>query len=789
MLGLMKNMKHQIDNGLILSAEGIPEGYKWFCDGRLSFSFDEGGVGCVEYYGARSFDANQMVFKKGIFHCFRTFIVKEHMIFSPKLENIVIWPHGLSADLRIDEGIFKFEVRAIEESIVFSLTAPAGLGDEYKFRMQFFESTQLITAETDDYLTGTRGLTRTWQPWKWNSGENYLTGGYEDAAHDKNVSIHFRVGANRPATYSNNDIHPRITLDTLIKPGETNIFAITPETCQQRAAKKHKLILGDYNERCRLQKAAYQSIRDKSPQLTCDNPGLSAFFSLAPLYSQSLKIPDSPGAVRAKTTRYWVWGWDTIVKSLAPLYWGDAAHIRDMLIFFEDTSSPDVGLSHAYATDNSSASPMAAAAQGMYICLLHHYFSLTGDETALKRHYPFAKTILTRMLTAVTAENGLMKGMSLYPDFPHAMMETGDDLSLYNNSLAYCSLRAMEFLAGVCRDDKTVEMLTVVNQKIRENFTGTFFNDKLGAYVNSVDATTLEQRKCINIGSLMWENDFLEELVRPKDSTYARFIEEHCIGTAYFRAIPLWDNSFDGDANQLHCTWPVVEENVMRLMRRQGKTQIIKKWSSWVSYWTGKLIVPEGISYMIETESPETDSWNCEPGTWQAYTMRQWYQDILHSYLGITLDYGGISVGVAVCGAYQLSNLSYMGGRINIVCSGSGAYVGKISVNGNAIYGTRKIPFDMLNIGGVTDIEIELAKSPPILELTGCYNAQITDYEYENGKIGFNLGGSGHIVLRFAAAKKIHITKDGVPLICNENNDVHADMHLSYGKKHRIEAM
>jgi len=784
-------MKHQIDNGVIRCKDGIPEGYKWFCDGRLSFSFDEGGVECVEYYGARSFDANQMVFKKGVFHCFRTFIVKEHMIFSPKFENVEIWPYGLTADLKSNGDIFKFEVRAMEESIVFSLTAPAGLDDGYKFRMQFYESSQLITAETDDYLTGTRGLTRMWRPWEWNEKENYLLGGYEDAALDKSVDVHFRVGANQPMAYSNNNIHPRITLDTPIKPGETNIFAITPETCRLQAAEKHKLILGNFNKRRGQQNEIYQNIRDKSPRLICDNPGLSDFFSLAPLYSQSLKIPDSPGAVRAKTTRYWVWGWDTIVKSLAPIYWGDVGHIRDMLIFFEETSSPDVGLSHAYATDNSSASPMAAAAQGMYICLLHHYFSITGDESALKRHYPFAVAILERMLTAVTGETGLMKGMSLYPDFPQAMMETGNDLSLYNNALAYCSLRAMEFLAGVCRDDKTVEMLITVNAKIRENFTDTFFDNNLGAYVNSVDAGTLEQRKCINIGSLMWENDFLEELVRSKDQPYSQFIEEHCIGTAYFRAIPLWDSSFDSDANQLHCTWPVVEENIMRLMRRTGKTKIIKKWASWVAYWTNKLIIPEGISYMIETESPETDSWNCEPGTWQAYTMRQWYQDVLHSYLGITLDYGGITVSAAVCGEYRLNNLSYMGGTVNITCNGSGDYVSTVTVNGKAINGALKIPFDMLNIGGVTDIEIELVEEASAhIELTGCYSAKITNYQHGES-MSFNLEGSGYTTLYFTTDKKIRLTKDGqdIPLTYEENNDIQASTYLKYGTKHRIEVV
>jgi len=388
------------------------------------------------------------------------------------------------------------------------------------------------------------------------------------------------------------------------------------------------------------------------------------------------------------------------------------------------------------------------------------------------------------MMQAVTGHGGLMKGMSLYPDFPQAMMETGDDISLYNNSLAYCSLRAMEFISGVYGDEETANKLRKHNAMIRESFNKTFYDEELNAYVNSVDASTFTRRPCVNIGSLMWENDYLEELVREKDDAYVQFIEEHCVGTAYFRSIPFWDLSYDGDANQLHCVWPVVEENVMRLLNRQGKTEILEKWAGWVGYWTGKLIVPEGISYMIETTEPETDRWNCEPGTWQAYTMRQWYQDVLHSYLGVSLDYGGVSFSPAGCGEYSLQNLSYMGGVINIHCSGKGRYVGEICVNGKVICGTRKVPFDMLNIGGVTDIAVNLVETPPILEFAGCYSAKITDYEKSDAGLSFYIQGSGYAVLNFATTTKIRLYKDGQEEPLAHTN---AEVMLQHGKKHKIE--
>jgi len=418
---------------------------------------------------------------------------------------------------------------------------------------------------------------------------------------------------------------------------------------------------------------------------------------------------------------------------------------------------------------------MEAVAQGMYICLLHHHFSMTNKKNIVEQHYPYAKTIVTRMMNALADDSGLMKGMSLYPDFPMAMLETGNDISLFNNSLAYCSLRAMEFLAGVCHDDETVKMLSEFNAKMRDNFDKILFDKELGAYINSVDSATYERRPCVNIGSLMWENDFLEEIVRVNDHEYVKFIEDHCIGRSYFRAIPLWDKSFDGDANQLHCTWPVVEENVMRLLNRTGKTEVIDRWAGWVKYWIDKLIVPEGISYLIETDAPETDSWNCEPGTWQAYTMRQWYQDVLHTYLGITLDYGGITISPSGCGAYTLENLSYLGGLVNIECVGSGRYVSAIEVNNQSIKGTSKIPFDLLwhkEIESTIElskleppstlpleardlplkVKIRLQDTQPSFELLKCYGARITDYTSSDDAMNFYLEGSGYCEIIFRTA-------------------------------------
>ena len=74
---------------------------------------------------------------------------------------------------------------------------------------------------------------------------------------------------------------------------------------------------------------------------------------------------------------------------------------------------------------------------------------------------------------------------------------------------------------------------------------------------------------------------------------------------AGIRAIPVWDDSYDMDANQLHCTWPVVDEYVLRAAGKTGRRWILEAWAGWVSYWMDQLVCPEGISCRIETSRPE----------------------------------------------------------------------------------------------------------------------------------------------------------------------------------------
>ncbi|MDR1530763.1 MAG: hypothetical protein LBS62_00995 [Clostridiales bacterium] len=759
-------MSYVIKDGTIHAAEGVPQTPRWLADGRLAFSWDGTSVDVVEYYGPREYDSNAIIFRKNVFECFRVYLEKDGRLFSPDFRNVEMWPYSIEADWEAEGHAFRFGLYALEESIVFAIT-PADSA-HFRARLQFYTCTQLTPAETGDFFLETKSVNRVWQDW--TETDNALEGGFHENAAGGDVCL--RIGSNRPAAITKGEVQTRfaLTADTLAA-NETRVFAITPDTDKTRCGSRNIGLLNNFKSRLEAQRARYKAVQLKSPKLYCEQKGLMDFFALAPLYHESLKAVDTLGAVRAKTNRYWIWGWDELISNQACLYWGDADFIKDMLNFVESSTGPEGSIAHAYTTANTPASFMPDAADSMFLYLLHHYASLTGDTPLIKQYYPFAKTILRRVLSSQLEGVPLLRGTSLFPDFPFRLQETGSDISLFNNSLAYGALRAMESLAALADDCETAELARTFSRQMRESFTDVFFEPELGMFVNSADADTRVRRRTVNIGGLMWENDFVRELVNEKDTECMAFVEKHGIGKSYFRAIPLWDASYDGDGNQLHCTWPVVDEYALRLANRMGRADILQTWAGWVQYWTGKLLCPEGISYQVETDAPELDRWNCASGTWQGYSMRKWYQDILHSCLGVLPDSGGITFAPSGF-PFRLLGLHYRGTLVDINCAGTGRYVRKLTVNGAALTGVYKVPFAMLDGKPRVEISVTLAAEPAPLEFRGCYTARVVEAALEDSRMTVTLAGEGDGTAFFHVEGPCEILLNGKPAdVCYYNEE------------------
>lgn len=124
------------------------------------------------------------------------------------------------------------------------------------------------------------------------------------------------------------------------------------------------------------------------PVLESPYPELNNFFALAPLYHESCKVQSEPGAIRAKTEHYWVWGWDGMSSSFAYAYWDDVDFMAKMLKLYQQSADPEKGIGHWFARDMSHIETSPIPAQGFYISLLYQFYLNGGDITP---YYDFAK--------------------------------------------------------------------------------------------------------------------------------------------------------------------------------------------------------------------------------------------------------------------------------------------------------------------------------------------------------------------------------------------------------------
>ncbi|MDR1094017.1 MAG: hypothetical protein LBL66_07710 [Clostridiales bacterium] len=759
-------MKFRIGkNGEIRSGAGIPGGTRWLSDGRLSFSWDEKGLGRLEYIAPRGTDGSNIVFRRGVFPSFQCFLERENATYRPPYRNAEALPHALSADWERDGDAFRFQVYAADECAVFALTAPPSLQNaNWSFKLQFYQSSQFIPAFNGDIDSRDGGFDRVWSAWEQSGGQ--IAGGYEEREKSGGAFDHavgMSVGSNRPFSYSVSRVNSRYLYRTeTLEPGETYAFVLAFGAEREAAARKCAAVCGELPGVLRRQAERYRRAAAVAPRLRSGDKRLDGFFLLEPLYHESLKARDIPApdgiAAKARNSRYWIWGWDSMLSNLCPIVWGDAAFTGGMLDFFRRFSDPEKGLLHACRYDNTPGSFAPPASQGLYISMLWNYCQTTGDAEKLNTHYAFAKSVFDRAATLESGDTGLLAGTSLFPDFPDCLRENGRDLSLYNNTLFYGAARAMEALALTAGDRETAERARALFLRTERSFGRYFFDAGKGYFVNSVDADTLERRDCVNICGAMWDEDYLYELLSPFAPPCAAYIEKRGLGEAGFRAVPLSDASYDADANQLHCTWPAVEEAVLQFARLAGNAEIIDRWTRWTGDWIERLTVPEGISYFLETPFAEYDEWNCEPGTFTTNDSRKWYQEILKIRLGITVDGGGVTFAPPLCAGYSLRNFSVGGRKRAVKTAGAGRHIEYLEVGGRRFYGTRKLPKD----AGGGAVTVKLSDAPQLLEIVSFIGGSLSDCVCAGGMFSANVGGAG--TCRLYASGAARVALDGAEI-------------------------
>jgi len=732
---------YRLNQGKIISESGIPEAPRWLADGRLAFGYDEKGVTRLEYITPRPFPGNNIIFMRGVFDTLRCFLEKDGLNYTPDYRNTQILPFSIESDFEAAGQLFRLGVYALSESLVFTVGCPDDLPDGFRFKLNFYEGTLFVPADTGDFNHDSQGFERTRFPWA--EEETCIMSGFHERhkTKPKEYSLHMCVGMNQAIAVTRSRYNGRISCSSLaLQPGGLAVAAVTFATDAEQAKLKNLAVCGGFTARLDEQKKRYREVVLRAPVLTASTPELNDFFSLAPLYHESLKVPERAGAIRAKTTRYFVWGWDSIISNHATMLWRDPMHVRELLAFCEKTAHLDEGIFHAQAYDFTYDTFSPIISQGMYIALLQNYFDYTGDLETVKKHYGFAKTIFTRILQKKSADSGLFLGTSLFPDFPDCLNETGNDISLFNNSICYAALRSMEAVALLCGDCHSAALAREAFLSMESAFDN-FFDKDLGFYVNSIDAATLEKRSTVNMTGFFFDSEICLELIQPHTEAMAKFLRTHAFTPCGIRSLPVWDAASDVDANQLHCTWPAVEEFVVQLMRVCGMDAQLRAWTNEVCFWTKRLLCPEGISTYIETDKPELDAWNCESGTWQGYSMRKWYGMIFRLVLGISFDAGGLTFSAPI-EPFTLQNLIWRDKTFVVRSSGRGNCIAALTVNGRQYFGTQKPPIHAFTAAENT-IDVLLSETAQPLFIERFTGGTVEELKSRGNTLTATLSGIG----------------------------------------------
>jgi hypothetical protein len=775
--------------GNIVYKDGMPVPFQWFTDDRLSFEIDEMGVTSVIFFNPHTRAGNPFIFRRRLFDGFRLYLEQNHVTYSPKLKNYSFLPFGFSSDWLFNGIVVKYSIYAVQESIVFNLQIPDNAPADIFCKLEFYDSFALTPCDRDDFMFSNWGGDRKWGKWSFDPDVNTLCNGYtEDPSGDitelnksETIKWHSFLNVCITADFDITHIVREQNVKRILRSQNplhagrscNYIISFIPE---EDAVSKTKIKLSGSSNAIEKKIILYREISQQSPVLISPYKELNNFMALAPLFTEVLKVKAIPGAIRSNNILYWVWGWDGMTSNSSLVYWGDTECIRQMLQLYHKSADPVHGIVHAFRNDMTISLFSSTPSQSMYISLLYLYYTSTHDIEEVRKRYGFSVTIFDKILSLEAKQTGFCRGVSLYPDFPKFMKETGNDASLFNNSLFYSAARSLECLAILMDDLQTRDKARAVFTRFEENFLPKFFNDDKNFFVSSIDTGTMEQRDSYNLGAVKWDMGFFADLVDPVSRKAMDFIDKNLISNVALREVPLWNESFDGDGNQLHCWFTANAQYFIRTANENNRADLLDKFRGWVEYWTSQLTCPEAINYYAENSKPERERWNSMPGVWQMFGIKEWYLSVIHGIVGIDAGPGGITFYPNSGEEMKLLGFNHMGKQFDIELKGSGKYISEINVDGVKYTGTNILPVDAYENIDNKHIKLSVLRTSQMQWATyikSGYGIELKNYSCQKGKIKATLGGLGTCNLKIYSETDPVVSLDGVQVPVKYYPDLH----------------
>jgi len=504
----------------------------------------------------------------------------------------------------------------------------------------------------------------------------------------------------------------------------------------------------------------YQRELTEDPKFETGDKVFDSMLAMVPPTLKSLMVDDIPGAQRGASFSYWVWGWDILACADVYMLSRQFDFARNALRFYRDTADPEWGVGHQFTMDKPPRVrlPMAFSAQMLYTIFLYQYGVYTGNLSLWRECYPLIKQIFESSLKAIN-DYGLGRGAALYPDTPDLCGHTGNDISVFNNSIQYQGLRCLGEIAIVCGDQMTAERAQQICRLMEQQFVASFWDKKREYFVDSIDSETGEQRLTYPSHALLWLTPFLSDLVSAdKLEKCASFIAENLATARGFLMYPRWDTSFDVDENQTGSIWATPDMFVARCQAMAGRQDVLEKWIKASDWFWKDLTYHEGHSAHTINDSGTLD-WHGKKMSF--FSTKTTYMAFLNGCAGIHFDNGGVTLSEGLARPLHISQLPFQKATLDLNLKGKGKFIRKLLVNGKSLMGSLKIPIHLLK-GKVKIVFERTEKAPLHPVLRSLYGAEIRKVTIDNtGRLEAVVFGHTPVWLQYYSRKPARIMFNG----------------------------
>lgn len=484
-------------------------------------------------------------------------------------------------------------------------------------------------------------------------------------------------------------------------------FAADQAHLKSRVDQLSKSVHGE----CDQKVLGYEDRLLKRPRIDLQNPVINSAFGQYPEVIASMKVTDRPGATRGTVSGYWVWGWDGMTPMVPCALANECEYTAEALRFFHTALDPEFGIPLQFTTTFGLRLKQPFPSQCQYIASLYHYVATTGDLSVAREVWPTCRFILNCCRRDEVGGTGLVAGNALWPDFPEAMDEDGNDISSLNNSLLYQGLRAMEFLARALGDSGLADECRDWARRLRTSFSRYLYDEEQGYFISSCSSETLLPRKHYCCQAIFWITPFARELVSHAPGRIADFMGRHLRSDKCLLSLPHWDTAWMADGNQLGSSFPTADYFFLNVHKIVGDASALNTWLGDVDWFWRQHTAPEAFTPEAENEAELGPD---NPGCKQLQAVTCWYACLYMGLAGMDFDHEGLTItpwGDRPIGIY---GLILHGASVDLKITGRGAHVGSLTLNGSALpAGCRKIAWSAIE-GRAAKIELVRSEINPV---------------------------------------------------------------------------